>query len=232
MPVKYGLIPHKIGANDKEEYTCLITNSDVVTDEDILEDIISRGSTIKRSDAIAVIQGYHESVQRFTRQGKRINSRLFKSHFSISGKFKSSDEPIDASRHQLKLSLTPGPLLQEVLPSIEIVRVKIKTPKPTIKSITDLKTNTINAGFTPGQAISIKGFNLKINQQDPRQGVFFIDRDGNTTRAENIAKNKPSELIVFTPGELSGTYFIEVRAVLHRRKSLRTDRFIKGLKTL
>jgi hypothetical protein len=61
------------------------------------------------------------------------------------------------------------------------------------------------------------GSRLKVDPDDPEQGIFFIAEDGRATRVEVIAKNVYSELIFLVPANLSpGTYRLQVRALFNQ----------------
>lgn len=57
----------------------------------------------------------------------------------------------------------------------------------------------------------------------PARGIFFIDTaTGQETRVESsVIKNKPSELIFVNPDLPTGTYRLEVRAIVYNTTKIR-----------
>lgn len=231
MAVRYGLMENLL-TDDPNDYRAVTTDNETDTEEDIVDDMVERGSTVTRADIVSVLEEYRASIRRRVAMGRNISTPLFEAYHTISGVFNGPNDNFDRSRHQVKLSMNPGKVLKEVMSSVEVQRVDIDPATPVIQQVIDLKNNSVNEEFSPGSVISIRGTNLKFDADDPQQGVFFIDEAGNETKATNVPKNKPSELLVFVPGDLSGTYHVEVRAVLPGRKTLKSFKFGKELTTV
>ncbi|MDR8392506.1 DUF4469 domain-containing protein [Aliifodinibius sp. S!AR15-10] len=63
---------------------------------------------------------------------------------------------------------------------------------------------------------------LKIDPEDPDQGLFLVASDGAETKVEEFVENSPSKLGFRVPeGLASGEYTMEVRAKLHNTNELR-----------
>lgn len=231
MAVRYGLMENLL-TDDPNDYRAVTTDNETDTEEDIVDDMVERGSTVTRADIVSVLEEYRASIRRRVAMGRNISTPLFEAYHTISGVFNGPNDNFDRSRHQVKLSMNPGKVLKEVMSSVEVQRVDIDPATPVIQRVEDLRTHSINDEFSSGDIIAIRGANLKFDESDPQQGVFFIDDSGNESKATNVAKNKPSELLVFAPEGLSGTYHIEVRAILPKRKTLSVNRFQKELSTV
>jgi hypothetical protein len=231
MPLRFGLVENHL-TDDPDDYSAMVTDNDTVTDDQIIDDMVERGSTVTKADILSVLEEYGASIQRYLRNGYQVNTDLFRLYPSISGVFHGRNDSFDRSRHQIKLSLNAGSRLKDVVPDIDVQRVEINEVTPVIQRVEDLKTHSVDSDISPGNILSVKGAHLKFDESDPEQGVFFIDESGHATRAENIAKNKPSELLVFVPESLSGSYHIEVRALLYQRKAIRSFRFDPELNTV
>ncbi|MGQ1892050.1 DNA-binding domain-containing protein [Thermophagus sp. OGC60D27] len=231
MAVKYGLVENLL-TDDPNDYRAVTTDNETDTEEDIVDDMVERGSTVTRPDILSVLEEYKASIRRRIAMGRNVNTPLFEAYHTISGVFNGLDDTFNRSRHKVKLSMNPGKVLKDAMSSVEVQRVDIDPATPDIQRVEDLRTHSINEEFSSGDIISIRGSNLKFDESDPDQGVFFIDDSGNATKATNVAKNKPSELLVFAPEGLSGSYHIEVRAILPKRKTLTINRFEKELSTV
>jgi hypothetical protein len=183
--------------------------------------MIGKGSTVTKAEALSVIEEFSYAVVDSIAKGNNVNTELFKIYPSISGVFDSQSDSFDKKRHAIRLNLTAGSRLSEALDSIELRKVEIAPAQPVLQQFTDLKTNTVNETFTPGQIASIRGSLLKFDDADENQGIFFMAQDGSETKVSQVVKNKPSELLFFAPEGLSGTYSLEVRVIPARYKALK-----------
>jgi hypothetical protein len=68
----------------------------------------------------------------------------------------------------------------------------------------------VNDRFTPGGVIEVRGYNLRIEGDNPSCGLWFVDENGNETRAETIIENKPSRLLAMIPNLTTAAYQIKV----------------------
>ncbi|MBN2598677.1 MAG: DUF4469 domain-containing protein [Marinifilaceae bacterium] len=162
--------------------------------------------------------------------GNNVNTELFKVYPSISGVFVNESDGFDKKRHAIRLNLNAGSRLAQAVNSIELRKVEISVAQPVIQQFADLKTKAINETFSPGQIASLKGSLLKFDEADENQGIFFIAGDGTATKAGNVVKNKPSELLFFVPDTLNtGSFQVEVRVALKDSKNIKVGRLLIDL---
>ncbi|WP_421919906.1 DNA-binding domain-containing protein [Marinifilum sp.] len=229
MALRYGLAPNYL-TDDPNDFMGVVTNNETVTVESIVEQMIGKGSTVTKAEALSVIEEFEYTVVEAVKNGNSVHTKLFKITPSVAGVFTDQSDGFDPSRHAIRLNLNAGSRLTKAISEIELRKVEISSPQPVLQQFVDLKNNVVNESFTPGQIASIRGSLLKFNSEDPKQGIFFIANDGTETRAENVVKNKPSELLFFVPESLtSGSFKIEVRVILHDSKKLRTGQFAYDL---
>jgi hypothetical protein len=224
MPLRYRLIKNRM-KNSNNNYVAVVYDNETITEEQIIDRMISRGSTVTKPDALAVLENYAATLEEFLERGNNIKTRLFNIHPTIGGVFKTKTDNFDPSRHQLRLSIVESKRLKKVLSKIELKRKNISEKTPVIQEVEDLKTNTINSLILSGSVISVRGSLLKFEEDDPEQGVFFIDKKGTVTRANKVLQNKPSELMLITPEDVQGTVIIEIRAVVYKGRYLKKHRF-------
>lgn len=229
MALRYGLILNHL-TDDPDDYMGLVTDNETITTEQIVEQMIGKGSTVTKAEALSVIEEFNYAVVDSIAKGNNVNTELFKVYPSLSGVFVNEHDVFDKKRHSIRLNLNAGKRLAEAASNIELRKVEVTVPQPVIQRFTDLKTKTINESFSPGQIASLKGALLKFDEEDTNQGVFFIAADGAETRVSNVVKNKPSELLFFVPESLTtGTFQIEVRTIFKNYKSMRVGRFLTDL---
>ncbi|MDR8392620.1 DUF4469 domain-containing protein [Aliifodinibius sp. S!AR15-10] len=97
------------------------------------------------------------------------------------------------------------------------------SPEPKLQRYYNNGSDTNNETLTPGYTGRLVGELLKIDPEDPDQGLFLVASDGAETEVEEFVENSPSELGFRVPdGLASGEYAMEVRAKLHNTNDLRT----------
>jgi len=229
MALRYGLIPNCL-TDDPDDYMGMVTDNETISTEQIVEQMIGKGSTVTKAEALSVIEEFYYAIAQAVANGNNIKTDLFQLRPSISGVFTSESDGFDKNRHAIRLNLNAGSRLTEAVSSIELRKVEVTASNPVLQQFTDLKTKAANESFSPGQIASIKGSFLKFDEEDANQGIFFISADGSETRVSNIAKNKPSELLFFVPESLTaGSFQIEVRVIFRNYKSMRTGRLLVDL---
>ena len=158
-------------------------------------------------------------------RGHNITTPLFNINESIAGVFSSEEESFTPGKHQVKINITPGVRLKEIRDQIKTERVMLISPTPTPSSFHDVTTDTKNEFITPGSVGELSGSRLKIDPDDPQQGVFLIAQNGTEFRAMIYIRNKPANLIFMIPTDLAaGEYALEVRSIFQNTKSIKTGR--------
>lgn len=229
MPFRYGLIENRLTA-DPNDYMAIVQDNQTYSMDQIIDRMISRGSTVTKAEAMGVFEELNLAVEDILKGGNNINTPLFCIYPSIAGVFEGANDSFNKTRHSIRLNVSGGSRLSKIVSDIQFQKVDAVSPVPVIESFVNLKTKAINSTFSPGQVASITGLLLKFNEEDPQQGIFFIASEGTETRATNISKNKPSELLFFVPETLTaGTYQVEVRTILTGRKSVVTGRLLTNL---
>lgn len=221
MSLRYGLTSNHL-TDDPNDYMGVVTDNKTVNVSKIMERMIGKGSTVTKAEGLSVIEEFEYAVVEEVKSGNTVSTDLFRIHPSISGVFNNENDSFDPSRHSIRLNISPGPRLAEIISKIELEKVTIVSAQPEILLFVDLKTKEENQSFTAGQIAAIRGSLLKFDEEDPQQGVFFIASDENETKVTEFVKNKPSELLFFVPDALTaGTFQIELRTILHNSKVLK-----------
>lgn len=221
MSFKYGLKENAL-SKTKKNFIAVPQHDASTTMDEIIDNMIGKGSTVTRAEAYAVIEEYNYALEQILLQGGCINTPMFNIAPSITGTFETEDEKFNKSKHQVNININPGIRLSKIADLIPVEKVAVDLRLPTLKSYTDIVSDTKNADITPGGIGHIKGNDLKLDATDPQQGVFFVATDGTETKIASIARNKPSELIFMIPNPLAqGTYRLEVRTIFHNTKNLR-----------
>jgi hypothetical protein len=211
--IDYALYKNKLtGADDLYAARALITSSADL--EAIADRIVEQGSTITRTDCIAVLEGAVTAVQSMLLEGARVNfGGLFDLYPKIKGKFNSITDHYDPARHQVDVGATPGSRIRKyVRDNATVGKLETVLPQPLVLEYFDLASSTTNTNITPNTIGTLRGSRLAFNAEDATEGIFIIDvSSGAEERVTALQKNKPSELVFMVPSILPNSVNIEVR---------------------
>ena len=231
MPIYYALYENHLTV-DPNDYRAVIQNQKSKGQDDIIELMISRGSTLTKAEVLSTLEELAQTIEQLVKEGYPIHMPLFRISFSIKGVFTSEEENFNPSRHSVKINVSPGPRLKQMAGGSTVSRVQASRPRPDPVYLDDLGSKTRNKKLTAGNIAQLKGSRLKFDPADPAQGIFLIAADSSETRVATVSRNKPSQLDFLVPPLATGTYQVEVRAILHNTKNLRKGKLASELSTV
>jgi hypothetical protein len=224
MALKYALVSNPM-TPDPNNWMAISSANQGLTLEDVIDKMISRGSTVTRAEALSVFEELSLAIELLVKDGNSINTPLFKISPTVSGTFASDDDSFDYKRHRVKLRLNPGVRLRSAGQNISVEKVASEKPKPVLMHFYDNTTGMQDETLTPGGAGRIVGNMLKYAEADLLQGIFFISVSNDTASrvTGKLLRNKPGELIFIIPPDIPiGKYRVEVRGLAYNSKTLRT----------
>ncbi len=222
MPLHYSLHPNYL-SKEPNQYRAVIKNQETFTREAIIERMIDRGSTISKSDVLAVLEEFGMVIKDIVANGGKIKDPLFASRTAIQGNFVLS-EKYSSNKHTVKIHLTPGKDLQKAIQHLAVKKTKTSLPVPVLRTFKDLTTNTNDTILTPGGVGELKGYRLKIDSKAKNQGVFCITETGTAYKAKLI-KSSAKHILFLIPDTLAETKItLEVRTKLQHVTALRTGK--------
>ena len=210
MKVKYTLVENKL-TQRPNDFKAQVQGPRSYDLDAIVEDMVKRGSTVTKADVLAVLHAFFECVMRIIRSGGVINTDLFKTQFSISGRFKGRSDRFDPKRHRLRVLFLPGKMILKALGLLKTQKVAAPTNAPHITSVKDAASGSTNAQITSGSALEIAGYRLKVVGTHADNGVYFVDSENEAHPAAALVNNQPKNLIVVAPTLPPGTYTLEVK---------------------
>jgi hypothetical protein len=157
--------------------------------------------------------------------GYTVNTGLFNIAPRVIGVFKNKNDRYDPARHAVSIKVSPGVDLKEVEGKFTLSITETTKLLPVLADFKDIASALMDQLVTIGGAGQITGHRLAIDTTDANQGIFFVGDNGQSTKAETIIRNKPSELIFMIPATLTaGNYYLEVRNIPKGSKDIRTGR--------
>jgi hypothetical protein len=223
MSLRYALFDNPFSPGS-DEMTAKVMNIETVTFADVMKMLTRRGLTTTDTETESVIKELVYTINELISSGKAVNTPIANFRPSIKGLFMHPDERYDPAKHKVHINCTPGKDIEIDYKHLEFEKIRPDTAKPHVDLFIDYTTHTENHLITPGSTAEIKGELLKIEAEDPLQGVFFIASDDIETRADAYLHNKPSHLIFNVPASLSaGEYRVEVRNKVNRSNLIQRE---------
>ena len=213
-----------------------VTDSHVFTLDDIIDRMVKRGTTVTRTDLVAIMQLYTEECSFIVEEGGALNTPIINTSMSITGVFDGADDTFDKKRHALNLNIGAGTALKAALSKAKAVKTETASTDPYITGVSD-KLNGSSDEVKIGSVMEILGSRLKFDAKDAEQGVFAI-AGTKTVRCESVIENKPARVIVILDAAVpAGDFTLEVRTKLNsngakKSKTLKKGYYHKNLKAV
>ncbi|WP_024465839.1 DNA-binding domain-containing protein [Treponema pedis] len=217
-----------------DDYMAQVTDSQVFTLEDIIDRMVRRGTTVTRTDLVAIMQLYTEECSFIVEEGGTLNTPLINTSMSITGVFDGADDSFDKKRHAVSLNISAGTALKTALGKTKAVKTETAGTEPYITAVTDKLTGDSET-VKIGSVMEILGSRLKFDDKDTEQGVFAVSGTS-AVRCASVVENKPARLIVLLDATVpAGEFTLEVRTKLtsngsKKSKSLKKSFYHKTLK--
>ncbi|MDE6705725.1 MAG: DUF4469 domain-containing protein [Treponemataceae bacterium] len=232
--LKYSLRENLLTADPDD---CMAQVQDVrsYSQDEVIDLMMRRGTTLTRADVAAVLQVYTEVVGELTADGSAVNTLLFNTSFSVGGVFSSMADTFDKSRHSVSVNVNAGSALRDAVKSVRTEKTEGANTDPYITEAADVVSGAVNATLTAGGILRLTGSRLKFDASDATQGVFLVPEGaGEAVRCAVVAENKPARVMVMIPADIApGTYYAEVRSRFmgnsQAGKTLKSGRFGKPL---
>ncbi len=219
-----------------DDYMAQVTDSQVFTLEDVIDRMVKRGTTVTRTDLVAIMQLYTEECSFIVEEGGTLNTPLINTSMSIAGVFDGADDSFDKKRHTVNLNINAGTALKTALGKVKTVKTETASTDPYITAVTDKLTGSADS-IKIGSVMEIIGSRLKFDPADEEQGVFAVSGT-NAVRCASVVENKPARLIVMLDAAVpAGDFTLEVRTKLDSRgtrpsKTLKKGYYHKTLKAV
>ena len=210
MSLKYALIENLL-TDAPNDYMAQVQEVKSHNIDSITEKMLQGGSTITKTDTLAVLNAFFEVVSQITREGETVNTDLFKTRLSLSGVFDSAADTYDATQHSIRINALPGRLLTEPARQISPQKVEATGLLPHILQVKDSVSGSVNENLTSGGVVEITGSRLKIAGEDTANGVWFVPETGDALKAATLVYNKPARLIVIAPVLAASSYTLEIK---------------------
>ncbi|MGL4908661.1 MAG: DNA-binding domain-containing protein [Bacteroidales bacterium] len=223
MALKYTLLKNQLTKRD-DDYNAIMQDLKRYDLESLIQRMLLNGSTITKSDILAVLNSFFELITTISSEGGYVQTDLFSTKLSIKGTFEGSLDHFDPKRHKVCINLLAGRKLKKATSSIKLEKVNPQELRPHIIEVRDSISSSINQYITSGGVIEITGSMLKIEGEHPSNGIYLITTEGASTKITSIIINKPAKLICLIPELEKGEYRLQVITQHTNGKPLKTSR--------
>ena len=220
MALQFALFENHL-TSDPNDRMAVVQNLQSKTQEDVINLMIGRGSTVTKAETLSVLEEYTLALLQLLKDGHAINTPIFNLSPSVKGVFTSPDQPFNPAVHSVKINITTGARLREIGKQVTVEKVKGASPQPDLEYLEDLGSGTRNEELTPGNIAQVRGSRLKFDAADPQQGIFLVAADGAELKVATVARNKPAQLDFLVPPLAPGEYRLEVRAAIYKTVEIR-----------
>lgn len=218
--ISYTLVVNPL-TNGATQYRAVVHRKGTVNQDDIIDRMI-KGTTLTRTDAVALIEAQNTAYIDFLKEGYWINTPLLNCKLSIRGNFDSAADSYVVGRNSVAVNTSPGVLLRSVGDNIQVAKDERFMLNPNPVQFLDPNNLVAENVMTPGAMGRVTGYRLAFDRTDLKQGVFLIAADESETRIEMYGKISPSELIFMVPTGLTrGEYELEVRTKVNNESKIR-----------
>lgn len=227
--IKYYLQPNAV-TSDPDDHSARVTPQASLTYDDIVREMLRRGTTVTDSDVQAVLSLFMDVVSDKVTDGNYVNLPIVNIRPGIKGVFANAGDSYDPSRHTVKATVSGGLLLEEKLRDAALQKTSSSRRRPELLSYFDYNSQSTDSILTPGGIGEITGEELKFNPDNDQEGIFLIDTAGNETPVEILSVRTEGRLMFLVPAELpAGDYTLEVRRAYNADGDLRTGVLISNL---
>jgi hypothetical protein len=229
MPIKYYLQPNPITPDPNDQSARVLPN--VVLDTDgIIKRMLLRGTTLTETDLKAAINLLNTVVSDEVADGNTVNLPFANIRPGISGVFANALDTFEPSRHTRKATLSQGLLLIQKMQNAKVEKITQPMAAPALMEYMDVNSGNANSKLTPGGIGQIVGEELKFNNANATEGIFFVDGSGAATKVQVIANRTDGKLVFSIPATLAvGNYSLEVRRAYTQSNTLRVGTLIDTL---
>jgi hypothetical protein len=221
MPANYKLSKNNFN-NEEDTYRALVKHVETLSQEDILDEMEWRSSSLTKADMLAFIEDHDRAILRALLKGKRVTTELVEYKLSVKGNFIDDEDQFDPARHKIVPKVLPGPALRrEVSKVVQIEKQRPVKRQPSVDKFINMYNGQANTTLSPTHTARIVGSQLRFDPADPEQGLFLVPQtngsgllsDPTPIQVEEISRMTSGEIIFRVPDNLaSGGYKLEVRA--------------------
>lgn len=228
------LVENKLTERE-DDFTANITHVRRRSIEDLCALAAKAGSKYDASELLANYNALKKVAKEELLSGATVEFGLCNNALGISGSLIGPSAKFDPKVNNVVIQHTTLIELKKDLTEIEVIINGVNEGQPTIKTVTDVFTQTVNQKLTPGNTLNGSGSRVKVvGTEGSPVGFFFIDATDETkvvpVPLTSISRNEPSNFSFIIPSLPDGKYYLEIATQYGGQskkvlKDLRRNRF-------
>ncbi|MCQ4154605.1 DUF4469 domain-containing protein [Riemerella anatipestifer] len=217
--LKAWLRPNLLTKDDPNDFVAVPLLGGSLGITEIVNALKKEGMEIQTETAVDIITRFNRKASELVLNGYSVNTGLVYMRPAIKGVF--YDKTWDKEKHSVYVNVNQGLDLRKAVADTKVEILGEQSSPMSVFSITDKATGKADGTLTKGKNAEIKGKNaeikgtfIKIDGNDPKNGIVFKNLDNQNEvklLAEHIVLNKPSRLLILIPTDLdAGNYELSI----------------------
>ncbi|RXQ94487.1 DUF4469 domain-containing protein [Ancylomarina salipaludis] len=197
----------------------------IINKTDLIHEIAKEGTGITSYEVESIFKRLEVILPDLLQKGYSINTPLVNFSPSLRGVFNNWDDSFDSKRHSLLFKTSSGVILKRAAKETKLYKCDSRSYTIDIFSFTNHNKTPGTDILSPGSIGELRGNHLKLDESDPRQGIFLLAEDGTEYRIDVYAHNTISKQLFQIPTELNaGKYILELRSLPTHSSQLKKGR--------
>ena len=178
------------------------TSAKTLSIEEVCNAITARGNLNGSYNTLVnCVRQYVSESARQLCMGFTISNDYYLLYPNIGGTFRDPHDIVDPGINRLTVRFRPLKLLRESLKKAKIFNCGPARAEGKITEFIDTDINRSNSVYIPGNAFILNGEKIRINENDPECGVFFVpdDDDSDPVKVTRLIENSAGRIIGIVP---------------------------------
>lgn len=170
----------------------------------IADEIVRERTEYRKETIVNIMDLADQKKAEALTRGMSVNDGLGQFLPTVRGSFEGENATYDDTEHALSVAFIMSKKVRDMLKKVKVVTNGLATTGPVINQVIDSTMGKKSERLTQRGPIVVKGSNIKVMGDDPRNGLFFIPADGEgaPVRVSLLIHNDPSEITCMLPGGL------------------------------
>ncbi|MEJ8590048.1 DUF4469 domain-containing protein [Riemerella anatipestifer] len=210
--LKAWLRPNLLTKDDPNDFVAVPLLGGSLGITEIIEALKKEGMEIQTETAVDIITRFNRKASELVLNGYSVNTGLVYMRPAIKGVF--YDKTWDKEKHSVYVNVNQGTDLRKAANDTKVEILGEQSSPMSVFSIIDKATGKADGTLTKGKNAEIKGTYIKIDGDNPKNGIVFKNLDNQNEvklAKDSIVINEPSRLLILIPSDLeAGNYELSI----------------------
>ncbi|MDY3364094.1 DNA-binding domain-containing protein [Riemerella anatipestifer] len=210
--LKAWLRPNLLTKDDPNDFVAVPLLGGSLGITEIIDALKKEGMEIQTETAVDIITRFNRKASELVLNGYSVNTGLVYMRPAIKGVF--YDKTWDKEKHSVYVNVNQGTDLRKAANDTKVEILGEQSSPMSVFSITDKATGKADGTLTKGKNAEIKGTYIKIDGDNPKNGIVFKNLDNQNEvklAKDSIVINEPSRLLILVPADLeAGNYELSI----------------------